>query len=49
MATEDDVGAAAGHVGGHRDRAAPAGLGDDSGLLLEVLGVENGVGDVVGR
>ena len=29
VAAELDVGAAAGHVGGHGDRAQPAGLGDD--------------------
>ena len=45
VAAEHDVGAAAGHVGGDGDRAAPAGLGDDAGLLLVVLGVEHVVRD----
>ncbi len=40
VAAELDVGAAAGHVGGDRDRAAPAGLGDDARLLLVELGVQ---------
>ncbi len=38
---EPDVGAAAGHLGGHRHRAELAGFGDDAGLLLVVLGVEH--------
>lgn len=41
VAAEHDVGAAAGHVGGHRDRSQAPGLGDDAGLLLVVLGVEH--------
>ena len=45
VAAQHDVGAAAGHVGGHRDRAAPARLGDDARLLLVVLGVEHVVRD----
>ena len=45
VAAEHDVGAAAGHVGGDGDRAAPAGLGDDAGLLLVVLRVEHVVRD----
>lgn len=45
VAAQHDVGAAAGHVGGHRDAAAPAGHRDDSGLLLVVLGVEHVVRD----
>ena len=38
---QSDVGAAAGHLGGHRDHTQLAGLGDDPGLLLVVLGVEH--------
>ena len=38
---ELDVGAAAGHVGGDRHLARLAGLGDDLGLDLVVLGVED--------
>ena len=45
VAAEHDVGAAAGHVGGDGDRAAPAGLGDDRGLPLVLLGVEHLVRD----
>ena len=41
VATEQDVGAAAGHVGGDRHRAGPAGLGDDPRFLLVELGVED--------
>ena len=37
----EHVDAAAGHVGGHGDGAQPAGLGDDVGLALVVLGVED--------
>ena len=42
---EDDVGAAAGHVRGDRHRAEAAGLGDDLGLALVVLRVEDDVLD----
>ena len=45
IAAEDDVGAAAGHVRGDRDGAFAAGLGDDLGLALVVLGVEHFVLD----
>ena len=45
VAAEHDVGAAAGHVGGDGDGALAAGLGDDRGLLLVVLGVEHLVRD----
>ena len=45
VAAEHDVGTAAGHVGGDGDRAEPAGLGDDAGLLLVVLGVQHVVRD----
>jgi hypothetical protein len=41
VAAEHDVDAATGHVGGHGDGAEPAGLGDDVGLALVVLGVED--------
>ena len=40
VAAEHDVRAAAGHVRRDRDRARPAGLGDDPGLLLVELGVQ---------
>ena len=43
---ELDVGAAAGHVGRHRHLAGLAGLGDDLGLDLVVLGVEDLVLDL---
>src|SRR5215203_4280769 len=39
VAAELDVDAAAGHVGGDRDRAGPAGLGDRLALALGVLGL----------
>ena len=42
---EPDVGAAAGHLGGHRDRAERARLGDDARFLLVVLGVQHDGGD----
>ena len=45
VAAEHDVGAAAGHVGGHGDRAAAPGLGHDQGLPLVVLGVQHLVRD----
>ncbi len=41
IAAEDDVGAAAGHVRGDRHGALAAGLGDDLGLALVMLGVEH--------
>ena len=41
VAAEDDVGAAAGHVRGDGHGALAAGLGDDLGLALVVLGVEH--------
>ena len=40
-----DVGAAARHVGGDRDRAALAGARDDFGFLLVILRVEHRVED----
>ena len=43
VAAEQDVGAAAGHVGGDRDRALAAGLRDDLGFLRVVLRVEHDV------
>ncbi len=45
VAAEHDVGAAACHVGGDRDRVQPAGHGDDAGLLLVELRVEHVVRD----
>ena len=45
VAAEHDVGAAAGHVGRDGDGALAAGLGDDRGLALVVLGVEDLVRD----
>ena len=45
VAAEEDVDAAAGHVGGHGDRTEAAGLGDDLGLTGVLLGVEHLVGD----
>ena len=45
VAAEQDVGAAAGHVGGDRDGALAAGLRDDLGLLRVVLGVQHDVRD----
>src|SRR5690606_26963881 len=44
-AAEHDVGTAAGHVGGDGHRARAAGLGDDGGLALVLLGVEHLVVD----
>ena len=40
-AAEADVGAAARHLGGHRDRAELARLGDDPRFFLVVLGVQH--------
>ncbi len=45
VAAEQNVGAAAGHVGGDGDHAEAAGLGDDLGFLLVELGVEDDVTD----
>ena len=45
VAAQDDVDAAAGHVGGDGHRAAPAGLGHDLGLPEVLLGVEDVVRD----
>ncbi len=41
VAAEEDVHAAAGHVGGDGHRAGPARLGNDKGLLLVQLGIEH--------
>ncbi len=38
---EHDVGPAARHVGGHRDRALPAGLRDDQRFAVVLLGVQH--------
>ena len=43
-ATEHDVGASAGHVGGDGDRALVTGQGDDLGLVLVLLGVQHRCG-----
>ncbi len=45
VAAEQDVGAATGHVGGDGHRALAPGLGDDLGLALVVLGVQDLVAD----
>ena len=45
VAAQQDVGAAAGHVGRDGDRADAARLGDDLGLALVVLGVQHLVRD----
>ena len=42
---EDDVGAAAGHVGGDGDRAGLPGLGHDQGFAFVLLGVQHLVRD----
>ncbi len=47
VAAEEDVGTAAGHVGGDGDHAEAAGLGDDLGLLLMELGVEDDMPDAL--
>ena len=51
VAAQLDVDASAGHVGGDRDRARRAGLGDDLALSLGMLrlGVQNRVRDPVAR
>jgi hypothetical protein len=41
ISPQEDVGAAAGHVGRDRDRADPPRLGDDLGFLLVILGVQH--------
>ena len=45
-AAQDDVGAAAGHVGGNGDRARPPGLRHDVRLALVLLGVQHLVRDL---
>ena len=47
VAAEEDVDAAAGHVGGDRDRAELAGLHDDLGFPLVLLGVQHLVRDAL--
>ena len=47
VAAEEDVGSAAGHVGGDGDHAEAAGLGYDLGFLLVELGVEDDVADAL--
>ena len=41
IAAEQNVGTAAGHVGGDRDRALAAGLRHDVGFALVILGVQH--------
>ena len=43
IAAQQNVGAAAGHVGGDGDRALASGLGHDLGFLLVVLGIQHDV------
>ena len=45
IAAQQNVGAAAGHVGGNRDRALAAGLRDDERFALVILGVQHFVPD----
>ena len=45
IAAEQNVGAAAGHVGGDRHGAFASGLRHDFGFLLVILGVQNDVFD----
>ena len=45
IAAEQNVGTAAGHVGGDGDHAEASGLGDDLRLALVVLGVQDDVPD----
>ena len=47
VAAEQDVDAAARHVGGHRDCMQPARLSDDHGLARVLLGVEHLVVDAL--
>src|SRR5262249_10298569 len=41
VSAEQNVGTAAGHVGGHSDRSLAACLGDDSSFPLVILGVQH--------
>ena len=45
IAAEQNVGTAAGHVGGDRDHAFASGLGDDFGFALVILGIQHDVLD----
>ena len=47
IAAEQNVGAAAGHVGGDGDHAFASGLGHDLGFALVILGVEHDVLDAL--
>ena len=47
IAAQQNVGAAAGHVGGDGDRALASGLRDDLGFLLVILGVQDDVLDAL--
>ena len=49
VAAEQNVGAAAGHVGGDGDHAEAAGLGHDFGFALVELGVQHDVADAFAR
>ncbi len=41
VAAQQNVGSAAGHVGGNRDRAFASRLRDDEGFALVILGVQD--------
>ncbi len=45
IAAEQNVSAAAGHVGGDGDHALASGLGDDLGFALVILGIQHDVLD----
>ena len=47
VATQEDVDAAPGHVGGHGHRSEPSRLGHDLGLAMVLLGVQHLVGDAL--
>src|SRR6185437_8464423 len=47
ITAKQNVGTAAGHVGGNGDRAAPASLRHDFGFFLVILGVEHDVLDAL--
>ena len=47
IAAQQNVGAAAGHVGGDGDHAQASGLGDDLGFPLVELGVQHDVPDAL--
>ena len=41
ISAQQNVGTAAGHVGGNGDGGFPAGLGDDESLAFVLLGIQN--------